>query len=1123
MKKNHSARRKMNFFRVLCVIVLGTLSAFAASGRITGHVVDAVTGESLIGVNVVLVEKWENNDALSLSTPQGAATDVNGYYAILNVSPGLYNIAATMIGYGQLKKTEVRVSFDHTTVVDFEMSVEALKGDAVVVQAERKIIKADVYGTVESIASEKITDAPYERVDEFIDKMKGVKLVDDASGHGLSIRGGDIRETDIMVDNISIRDTRSENSYINFNASTIEEIQVKTGGFEAKYGGIQSGLVNVITKEGSRDKYSLSMEVTTVPAGQERFFACNHPWSEDSPLYETFLGDYAMNGIPDSVYGVPEGSVSGMIIPDEFPFKDFKGGFRGWSYRRAFPTTISDSLRRKLWEVQHPTYDIAAKPDYYIEGALMGPVPGAWIPFIGNVLGKTTFLLGGKYESSQFAFPIGPRDAYEDWNSQLKLTTRLTSKTKIILNTMYAKISTINEGRISDYGGALIDNSARFNFLSNTESSVSRQAGLIGGTSFYRIFNKSRFQMYDKQFILGGLTVSHQMSANSFFNIEANFRYSDNKLTPYVMDTGDIDNWVLLSDNATLNLDSLFYVYLPDQEDSLGIYHPDVYVDYFYASGAPNGNATPTYDQINFFELAGGVPAKDSSYTMMYQLKGELTNRINERHQIESGFDFRYHDIFVYSGYGWSQTSYPLNLFQYYRVHPIELGLFIQDRLSYEGFIATLGLRADYFNALRLGYEVSHTLDEGFRELSNYYWDLPGDIDSYEKWKAYREVLDNPPGWPERDTKGVFALSPRLGASFPISIKSKLYFNYGHFYQRAPISFIYNTTTGSVPNPDLDFEKTVAFEFGYEQIFLRNYLFNIAFYYKDVQNRPLAQTYINYYEDLQVTKYMSDGYRDIRGLELRLEKNVGRFFNFWANYDYQVISSGQTGLAYVYENQLKAEEEIRFSNQYTAQARPGIDGSVSLRTPVKWGSQLFGIYPLAGYSANFIFSWQDGGYAIWNPSETNPDKQIRVDIVDYTNIDLRVIKRLFGGKAEVFVSVKNLLNNKRLTTSNMLPDQSERYKNSLRLPFKGGVYKGDDQWGDFRPEGVAFDPLEELIDPADLDYAAYTADEIDAMNDGIEERNEVRIDKKSYIDTGWYETPIFLNPRRISVGLRIKL
>jgi hypothetical protein len=1101
------------FWAGIAILLVTTITpSLGASGRITGKVTDATTGDALIGTNIVVAEKWQNEVPVPIDSPQGAFTDANGYFTILNISSGLYNLRVTMIGYTPVIKTGVRVNVDRNTVVNVTMAMAAIEYQEVIVEADQPVVKPDVYGTVETITTERLAEAPFERVDEFMDKMKGIELTDNNTGHGLSIRGGDIRETDVMIDNMSIRDTRSENAYLNINTSTVEEIQVKTGGFEAKYGGIQSGLVNVITKEGSRDRFSFNLDISRVPANQPRFFGTN-PWSKDAAMYQVFAGDYAMTGVPDSAWDV--------IIPQENVFDMFTG----WEYVRAQPMALNPFQRRQLWLMHHPLQDIAVKPDYYIESALTGPLPGARIPIFGRYAEKTTFLMGAKYESTQYAFPIGPRDDYLDWNAQLKLTTRFGPKTKLTINTMYAKISTFNEGTASDYGGAIIDNSARFNYLSNTESSISRQARLINYGQLDMIYNKNRFQFFDKQFIIGGVSLTHSLTPTSYFTLEFNYNYTDNRLKPSASYTDEFTNWIFIPKDSSLFLgsDSIFSQVLFDAatetafdsvaegmyeytlgtllEDSLGT---DIaWAVYDFSTGAPNGASGNEKDpQQTQFVVYSHTPAVDSSYSAVYQFKGEYTNEIDQHHKLETGFDLRYHDIFVYSGDGWSATSFPPSRFQYYHVRPVELGVYLQDVMTFEGFIATMGLRAEYFHGGRDGFEVGFPLDTGYRQLSRYYDSLEGGLHSYENWVKYRAVLDNPPGWPSKKTKGKFYLSPRLGASFPINVNSKMYFNYGHFYQRAPVSFLYNMSlSGLIPTPDLDFERTISFEFGYEQSFKRDYLLSWSFYYKDVQNRPESRVYFNYWEDLEISTYAPDGYRDIRGWESRFEKRRGRFFTFWMNYDYRVLTSGKTGLSSVYENLLKAKEQLRETDERYPETKPRINASLSFHTPRNWGPQVLGGPILGGFLANFLVEWQDRGEIIFNPDEPNPDKQIRVDIVDYFNMDMRASKSMFGGKAELVVTVKNILNLKRLNTAALVFAQQDNYKNSLKLSFLADSLKGDDKWGEYNAE-LPKNPtvLEKVVH--NIFYEPWG--------------------DNSHIDTGWYDAALFLNPRRFTVGLRVK-
>lgn len=1030
-------------------VFLGSVLCFdasAQSGKIAGTVVDAATGEALPGVNVVVTEKWSGGEAVPASDVLGSATDADGYYAILNVPPGLYNVRASFIGFGSVVKQQVRVQSGLTATLDFQLGEEVFEGEEVQIVAEREVVRPDVSSTVEIINPERYAAAPTTRVDEFIGKLKGVQLTSGEEGNGLSIRGGAIRETDVRIDGISMRDARSENSYLSFNSATIEEIQVKTGGFEAKYGGFQSGLVNVVTKEGSRDRFTVSLQADAAPAGQKRFFGMS-PWDENSPLYQVFAGPYAMDGVPDSVFE------AGLVPRDPF----FEG-FRGWDFRRAGEPGLTAEEKQALWLARHPQYEVATRPDLFLEGAVTGPVAGKNLPLVGGYLGRTTFMAGFRYEDTQLAFPIGPRDAYTDWNAQLKLTTRFDGGAKLSVNGMIAQIETVNLGRSSQFGGALIDRANRFNFVSNTDASVVQQASLLGGNDgFTNLWNVGRTQFYDQRMYFGGAKWTKPLSDRAFYTLEAQVGYSDNLVQPFAFDTSAADAWITIGERRFLALP---------------------------AQGLPGGQATPLQDQLKQFTLSGGASAADSSYSWSVDLRGDLTQQLGRHHQVEAGVSLRYDHVFAYAGINQSnQFAFAPQLFQYYTATPLEAALYVQDKLEYQGMVATVGLRAEYFNPMRHGYDVEHPLDEDFARFYDQYGDLPGDINSYERWVLFRDLLDDPEGWPRRDVGGQLHLSPRIGTSFPITTASKLYFNYGHFYQRPRFSFIYNqlVTVGEVvvPTPGLDLEKTTAVEFGYEQSLLNNYVVNATFYYKDIENRPLPRTYISYYDDLRVSTYAPDAYQDVRGIELRVEKNFGRFFTFWANYDYQIISGGQTGLARVYEDQLKADQNARAANAFRGQPRPRAYVSVTVGTPERFGPRILGFYPLGGYSINPLYEWREGGYINLTPEELNPDRQQRIDVVDYTNLDLRASKDFVvpQGTLQLTLTVTNLLDARRLATGNMTPRQRENYENSLRHPYKSGENQGDDRWGEW---------------------------------------------DRDYIDLGWYQAPLFLNPRRVILGARLQ-
>ncbi len=721
----------------------------------------------------------------------------------------------------------------------------------------------------------------------------------------------------------------------------------------------------------------------------------------------------------------------------------------------------------RIWELRHPQYPIATKPDYYFEGSVTGPVPGENLPLLGEYLGRTTFLLGGKYENTQFAYPIGDRPNYLDWNTQLKLTSDLGSSDRLTIEGMLANVYTLNTGIGTTYGGALQEGSSSFGFLTNTQSSIAQQAALIGGGNFDEIFNTSRMQLYNQRFIVGGVKYTHTLSPTAFFTLDAHMQYNAPRLQSSSLDTSQASSWYYMVGDS---------IYTTPHANAIKIMK-------IPAGGTPNGSTNFIADELGVFQLSGGEQRVDSSYTWVGQLNGDLVWQLDRHNEFEAGFSAELTTLHVYTG-TWlqSQTSWTPDLWQEYQVAPISGGAYVQDKLEFEGMVANLGLRIDYWNPNKNGFSVTNPPSPAYTALYNdIYSNLPGAFGSYQKWLEYSGMIASPPGWPTTAGKVQMPISPRLSVSFPVTESSKLFFNYGHFYQRPPVSFLYDLalypSAATVPTPNLAMGKTISYEFGYEQSLLEDYLATVSFYYKDVRNQPLPQTFVDYYHENEVTQYVPDGYNIVEGLELRLEKTMGRFVTFWANYDYMLESYGESGLAYIYENQLEASNAQRTANLTTILPLPRAHIDLNFHTPPEWDLAFNSWY------LDLLFDWKSGGKMLWNPQESDPKKQEWVNVVDYTNLDLRLTKTLSVSTVnfQLILTVQNVLNEKRLDTDNMTLDQYDAYKNSLHLPFNSGSMKGNDEWGDIPSAS------------------------------------------KPYINVGWWTAPIFLDPRRILLGVRVDL
>jgi len=235
---------KKRFF-IFIILVLAATQLWAQSrrkGRIEGIVIDKNLREPLPGVNLVIK-----------GTYLGAATDENGQYFIENINPGQYDLEASIIGYKIQLKTGIKVVAGQTQPINFELEESVLAfGQEIVVVGQKPLLQVDLTASEESFSADEIDQKIVENVDDIISQQAGVVKTDNE----IHIRGGRADESLYIVNGVSIKDPLSGyGNTLYINSDAIKELKVITGGFNAEYGQAMSGVIDVVTKEGS-EQYS---------------------------------------------------------------------------------------------------------------------------------------------------------------------------------------------------------------------------------------------------------------------------------------------------------------------------------------------------------------------------------------------------------------------------------------------------------------------------------------------------------------------------------------------------------------------------------------------------------------------------------------------------------------------------------------------------------------------------------------------------------------------------------------------------------------------------------------------------------------------------------------------------
>ncbi len=1021
---------------LLVMALVPSLLLAATTGKIAGKVTDAQTGESLPGVNVVLE-----------GTTMGAATNLDGNYVILNVPPGVYALKASMIGYSPYTVQNVRVDIELTTRIDMRIQTEVISGQEVTVVATRPVVVQDISSSQVNIEASQVEVLPIQRVSEVVGVQAGIV--------GLEVRGGGADQLAFMLDGVTMRDERTNQPITNLALSSVQAVKVETGGFNAEYGNVRSGVVNVVTKEGERDRYTGSFRYEHSPAAQKHFGISpydpmsfwNRPYLDDAVCW-TGTNNGAWDEHMQDQYPAFDGwnEVSRRTLTDDDPTNDLTP----WGAQRVY-----------RW--QHRKQGDIKDPDWIFDGSFGGP-----LPFLSDKLGDLRFYVSHKREREYFLFPL-VREYYSDNTTQLKLTSNINRDIKLMLTANYGEVASLND-----------NNNGLSGYLRSTDGLASLvygntyQDAIVYGTDYW-----CPTDIYNHMF---AAKMTHTLTPKTFYEVS-------------LERTGVLYR----TEPARLR----------DTSPAITIGND------YWLDEAPYGFQPLPSSGINGIRMGVGM-SNSRDYSKIYStvFRTDLTSQVNDNNQIKSGIELVYNDHQV--EYGSIDITLPSGRpWSIWDKNPIRGAIYAQDKIEFKGMIANLGLRVDYSDANDQWYDLA-TYDRAFFSSQ---WN-----------QELEETVER------KDTESKVYISPRLGISHPITVNSKIYFNYGHFRSMPVAERLYtvrrftDNSVSQLGDPNLDLSKTVAYELGYEHNIYNQFLLRLAAYYRDVSDQPNLVYFQSSDNKVSYYRASSNYYEDIRGFEVSLERRVGEWITGLVNYTYMVSTYGYFGRREVYENGADQRAYDRL-NEYQIKPipRPYFKANIALRTPMNFGPKVYQFSPLADWITSFQFYWRQGSYYTWTGGGTVAGVNNNTKYPNYYNMDMRISKRVNVKRMnfELYMTINNVLNTKVLSTYAFSYGGNDRrdYLNSLHWDREVGrhlggysVYGldyGDDKYGDLRPDGVAYDPFERLLDNPDNDAA------IAAQNTEIAARNKQRVETKSYINNPNLNWLYYLNPRDIFFGIKI--
>jgi hypothetical protein len=669
--------------------------------------------------------------------------------------------------------------------------------------------------------------------------------------------------------------------------------------------------------------------------------------------------------------------------------------------------------------------------------------------------------------------------------------------------------------------------------ISPTETLINQNGDHVGKSV---IFSWDRYAITDYNTNIMGATFTHTLNAKSFYNLG----FSMNEET-------------FVTEPNSRRLGS---------NEGPGSASPPSAVVKLYGSGGagqdslvwtPWGWTSDGMSNPGSGTRLGGhwARGRDNSTVKSTNINLDYTTQLNSTNQVNAGFWLSMYDYDMAYGSSDSVIVHVERGAQKWQKTPTQAGLYAEDKLEFKGMIATVGLSMDYYNP-----------NTDWWDFGNYARDLT----AKEKGEIGDERFDDVDA-EAAETQITF--NPRIRIAFPITVNSKLYFNYGTYRQQltAQESFmIWQAWRGEVHqigDPNNPMPKTVSYEVGYEQALRDAYLLRVGGYYKDSSLQPKTVWYQSIDSEVSYNRSEPYNYSDTRGLELSLSKNMGALRGYF-NYTYSVRTQGNFGWGSQYENDVtQADYERTATDHYQIKpvAEPFASANLEYVAPKSMG-------PLADFRVTLNGGWRAGRHFTWvGPAgATIPGVNNNIQMRDFFFLNARLSKNfnLGASRVMVFADIQNLLNLKYMYFSPYNPmggpfeglvggSDWDSYMTSLHMPteFWDDVSEdemtynnitGDDRPGTYRDRDVDFVPIEIIATSAnlpateDLPALIQTGDVLYYVHDSgdwyhwngsgsLQPASASFVDQvkddKAYIDmpNEWHRT--FLNPRTISVGVRV--
>lgn len=988
----------------------GSLLAQGSTGKIEGRVRDQA-GAPIAQAQVYVV-----------GTAFNALTNPQGYYFINNVPASTVAVRAAFIGYKATQVEGVKVLAGQTITVDVQLEQTATQiQEITVVTQTQPLVPRDEVTSKQRIDGQFTEKLPVDRINSVLALQPGV-VAATPSGSQLSIRGGRTQEAVTYVDGVPVTagyrgDSRrgSAGTEISIGTNALEEASVTTGSSSAEFGNAQSGVISVSTRTGG-EKYAGSLNYET-----DEPFGVNHSLGLNR-ITGSFSGPIAKN-FTFFASGALEGqqSVESGFDSQKFPIFLQAGIDTTVAVPSALNDPTADTTMVNVYNyaiARGECNTFAKSTDPGIASNYGVGCQGIRVPWSG----RSTYQLTGKLN---YSFGTGSRLAFTALRSQFQgRSFRENLDVPGRLLTYGLLYAPQNLQGFRNYSNVFT-----LNWTQNLSRSTERALALETYVSYQTdrtlngpMANQSELSTRDP---FGGFMIS---PIDFLFNFD-NFPLDDQLLTNYRQNIAN-------SRRSPYNLENTAQYALTDQwrNNAYGLYNADEFASVIFPEGGgPAGSARFSQTLVLY---------KEDRYIG----KANLDWQFDRYNRLKLGGEFTRYSLTSYSHQLDSQA-----FSDFYIEKPIRWNGFFEDRLDLGDVVVVGGLRYDYFDTRA------------------------------RRWNNFPRISTNPLYDPNNPAafftndslfpqdKSHHYLSPHIQVSFPVTDRTNFRFSYAHQVQAPDFGVdlqgintdLSTTNTNNFYGSDLDFGRTITFEFGVRHAFSDDMVLDIAAYNKDnlsnaagrlVSRRdPLRGT------DQNIRVITNADFGNTRGVDVRLDRRFGNFFNGTLAYTYQnAKNTGSDPNTYL-DFGSRVLNQVSGGNQPPPQAilptdfnRPhnlALAGALNFPNDFRRGSAIGSVLQNVGLFATFRYT-SGTPYTPCSPgvgdedvvSGDNCNRQFPEPLnssrlPSYKNLDLRLTKGFTVRGLDItgYLDARNVLNFKNIiqvfTTTNDVVNAREEAAN----------------------------------------------------------------------------------------------